>query len=64
LPVVSEDQPVIREEIEFDPSERKTRYFDFPVNHTVSQLRVTVQDVTSGTSASVYHLPPMQVWGE
>ena len=62
LSVVSEYQSVIREEIEFDPSERKTRYFDFPVNHTISQLRVTVQEVTQGTSASVY-LPPMQVWG-
>ena len=54
------------DEIEFEPSERRTRYFDFPVSRTVSQLRITVQDVTHGTgasnNASVY-LPPMQVYG-
>jgi hypothetical protein len=54
-------------EVEFEPSERHTRYFDFPVSPTVTQLRITVQDVTHGTgasnSASVY-LPPMQVYGE
>jgi len=54
------------DEVEFNPSERKTRYFDFPVNHTVGQLRVAVQDITHGSgasdSASVY-LPPMQVYG-
>jgi len=53
-------------EVEFTPAERRTRYFDFPVNRTVAQLRVTVQDVTQGqhpsNSTSVY-LPPMQVYG-
>jgi hypothetical protein len=53
-------------EVEFEPSERRTRYFDFLMSRTVSQLRITVQDVTHGTgapnSASVY-LPPMQVFG-
>jgi len=53
-------------EVEFAPAERRTRYFDFPINRTVSQLRVTVQDVTRGqnpsNSTSVY-LPPMQVYG-
>jgi hypothetical protein len=57
-------QPI--DEIEFDPSTRRTRYFDFPINQTVGQLRVTVQDITHGTgatgSSSVY-LPPMQVYG-
>jgi hypothetical protein len=57
-------QPI--DEIEFDPSTRLTRYFDFAVNRTVGQLRITVQDVTHGTgatgSSSVY-LPPMQVYG-
>jgi len=54
-------------EVEFEPSERRTRYFDFPVSRTVSQLRITVQDVTHGTSASnnaSVYLPPMQVWGK
>jgi hypothetical protein len=54
-------------EVEFDPAERRTRYFDFLVCRTVSQLRITVQDVTRGqnpsNNAAVY-LPPMQVWGE
>jgi len=54
------------DEVEFVPSERRTRYFDFPVNRMVGQLRVTVQDITHGSgasnSASVY-LPPMQVFG-
>ena len=53
-------------EVEFAPAERRSRYFDFAISRTVSQLRVTVQDITHGTgasnSASVY-LPPMQVWG-
>ena len=53
-------------EVEFDPADRRTRYFDFAVNWTVSQIRVTVQDVTHGTgaahNASVY-LPPVQVYG-
>jgi hypothetical protein len=52
-------------ELEFEPSERRTRYFDFAVSRLVSQLRVTVQDVTHGTSASnstPVYLPPMQVW--
>ena len=48
-----------------DGNKRKNRYFDFPVNHTVRQLRVTVQRITSGTSTSVtsIYLPPMQVYG-
>jgi hypothetical protein len=54
-------------EVEFEPAERRIRYFDFAVERTVGQLRVTVQDVTRETgvsnSTSVY-LPPMQVWGE
>jgi hypothetical protein len=54
------------DEVEFDPAERRTCYFDFPVDRLVGQLRITVQDVTHGssasTSASVY-LPPMQVYG-
>jgi len=53
-------------EVEFDPAERRTRYFDFLVNRTVSQLRITMQDVTHGTNAasnSSVYLPPMQVYG-
>jgi len=50
------------DEVEFNPALQKTRYFDFPANHTVKQMRVTVQRITSGTSASIY-LPPMQVYG-
>jgi len=54
-------------EVEFNPAERRTQYFDFPVNRTVAQLRITVQDVTRGqhpsSSTSVY-LPPMQIYGE
>ena len=55
------------DEVEYDPAGRRTRCFDFPVNRTFGQLRITVQDVTRSTgasnSASVY-LPPMQVWGK
>jgi hypothetical protein len=55
------------DEVEFDPADRRTRYFDFLISRTVSQLRITVQDVTHGTNpssnTSVY-LPPMQVYGE
>jgi hypothetical protein len=43
-------------------SAQKTRYFDFPVDLVVGQLRITVQSVTSGTNSQVY-LPPMQMWG-
>ena len=50
------------DEVEFVPSEQRTRYFDFLEDHMVGQLRITVQDVTSGTSSAVY-LPPMQVYG-
>jgi len=52
------------DEVEFNPAEQKTQYFNFPNVHTVGQLRITVQDVTSagGTDAPL-HLPPMQVWG-
>jgi hypothetical protein len=50
------------DEVEFDPSDRLTRYFDFLDNRTVSQLRITVQDVSLGASPSIF-LPPMQVWG-
>jgi len=53
-------------EMDFNPAERRTRYFDFPINRTVSQLRVTVQDVIRGqnpsNSTSVY-LPPIQIYG-
>jgi len=54
-------------EVEFAPAERRTRYFDFPVNREVSQLRITVQDVTRGqhpSSDTSLYLPPMQVYGE
>jgi hypothetical protein len=54
-------------ELEFDPADRRTRYFDFPVRFTVSQLRITVQDVTHGSNAAnnaAVYLPPMQVYGE
>lgn len=54
-------------EVEFEPSERRTRYFDFLVSRTVTQLRITVQDVTIGINAannSSLYLPPMQVYGE
>jgi len=53
-------------EVEFDPAERRTRYFDFPISRTVTQLRITVQDVTHGSNASgstSVYLPPMQVYG-
>jgi len=39
-------------EIEFDPAEQRTRYFDFEVDCVVSELRITVQDVTHGNNAS------------
>ena len=54
-------------EVEFEPAERKTRYFDFPVSYMVGQLRVSVQDITqmAGVSANTsLYLSPMQVWGE
>jgi len=50
------------DEVKFDPSLRLTRYFDFPADHVVGQLRITVQSVMPGTSSQVY-LPPMQVYG-
>ena len=53
-------------EVEFEPSERRTRYFDFAISRIVSQLRITVQDVTHGSGASSntsVYLPPMQVYG-
>jgi len=53
-------------EADFEPPEGRTRYFDFPVSRTVSQLRITVQDVTRGTSASnsaPVYLPTMQLYG-
>jgi len=54
------------DEVECPPvdsnDKRKNRYVDFPVNHTVRQLRITVQRITSGMSTSIY-LPPMQVYG-
>jgi len=52
-------------EVDFDPAERRTRYFDFPVSRIISQLRITVQDVTHGASASnnaAVYLPTTQVW--
>jgi hypothetical protein len=51
------------DEVDFNPALQETQYCDFPVDHTVGQLRVTVQDVTSGTSSPLY-LSPMQIWGE
>ena len=51
------------DEVDFNPALQETRYFDFPVDHMVGQLRITVQDVTSGTGTAVY-LPPMQIYGE
>ena len=50
------------DEVDFNPALQETQYFDFAVDHVVGQLRITVQDITSGTSQQVY-LPPMQVWG-
>ena len=53
-------------EFEFDPAERRTRYFDFPVSRVVGQLRITVQDVAhrvGATQNSAVHLPPMQFYG-
>jgi len=50
------------DEIEFDPSESKTWYFDFPKVYRVSQLRITVQEV-SGNAANRLCLPLMQVYG-
>ena len=53
-------------EIDFEPAERRTRYFDFAKTRTVTQLRITVQDVTHGTGVSnsmPAYLPPMQVYG-
>ncbi|MCL2709685.1 MAG: hypothetical protein FWE95_02295 [Planctomycetaceae bacterium] len=53
-------------EVVFNPAERRTRYFDFLVNRTVTQVRITVQDVARGqnpsNSTSVY-LPPLQIYG-
>ena len=57
-------QPI--DELEFSPSEWRSRYFDFPANRTVGQLRITVQDVTHGrgtTENTAVYLPPMQVYG-
>jgi hypothetical protein len=53
-------------EIEFEPSERRTWYFDFPVSRLASQVRITVQDITPGTGTSngtPMYLPPIQIWG-
>jgi hypothetical protein len=50
------------DEVSFNPALRETQYFDFPSDHAVGQLRITVQDVTSGTTSPLY-LPPMQVYG-
>jgi len=52
-------------EVEFTPAERRTRYFDFPINRSASQLRITVQDVTRGATvrnSTPVFLPPMQIW--
>jgi hypothetical protein len=51
------------DEVDFNPALQETRYFDFSVDHTIGQLRITVQDVTSGTGTAVY-LPPMQIYGK
>jgi hypothetical protein len=54
------------DEVGFEPSERRTCYFDFPLDGVVGQLRVTVQDVVHGSNASggtALYLPPMQVYG-
>jgi hypothetical protein len=53
-------------EVEFEPVERRSRYFDFAVSRMVTQLRITMQDVTHGTGASnsaPVYLPPMQILG-
>jgi len=53
-------------EIDFEPSARRTRYVDFDACPAVSQLRITVQDVTrmpEATSNTSLYLPPMQVHG-
>jgi hypothetical protein len=53
-------------EVNFEPAERRTRYFDLWANRTVSGLRITVQDVTHPVDASAdtpVYLPPMQAWG-
>jgi hypothetical protein len=54
-------------EVQFNPAERRTRFFDFAKNRTVKELRITVQDITHPASLSEnisVYLPPMQVWGE
>jgi hypothetical protein len=53
-------------EVEFDPAERRTQYFDFAEDRTVGQLRITVQDITHGTGAAdntEVRLLPMQIYG-
>jgi len=53
-------------EYPFSPSTQRTQYFDFPVEWSVGQLRITVQDVSHGSSAaanSALYLPPIQIWG-
>jgi hypothetical protein len=54
-------------EIEFDPAEKRTEYFDFAENRTIKELRITVQDITYPANVSAnssIYLPSMQVWGE
>ena len=49
-------------EVEFNPAERRTRYFDFPVNRTVAQLRITVLDVTRGQHREQLRRVSRQGW--
>jgi len=53
-------------EVDFEPSAQRTRYFDFDDCPTISQLRITVQDITrmpGATSNTPLYLPPMLVHG-
>jgi hypothetical protein len=64
---------VTLDEIEFDLANPKTLYFDFPKVHTVSQLRITVQEASVSILypdrfalpyyGNIY-MPLMQVYGE
>jgi hypothetical protein len=52
-------------EISFEPSQL-SQYIDFPKNRIVSQIRITVQDITYGTGvfgSGALYLPPIQIFG-
>ena len=55
-------------EIEFYPAERRIQYYDFLIDRTVTQVRITVQSVvppsTGAASNAAVYLPPMQIYGE